>query len=208
MRDPNIGFLCHPKPFESLRNCCMSSIEAFCDLSRCQVLIYFDWGQIWLSSVVNGRPKRAALAMFISLERKRANQHWQVSALMAESPYTLHISRCASVAFNSFRKKNNKMCRKCTFLSSIFNEYCAHKTHRNWINSSARCQAFSNLSNSMRQFAVRATHAILFSEQTSSSEKTAELNEQLNIYEHILYKYICLYYYMKNFLLCNAPFFK
>jgi len=119
--------------------------------------------------------------IYISLERNRANQRWQVSAFMAESPYTPHIWRCASVAFNPFRKKNNKMCRKCTILSSIFNEYCAHKTRRNWINSSVRCQAFSNLSNGMRQFAIRATHVTFFSERTPSSEKTAELNEQLNI---------------------------
>jgi len=48
-----------------------------------------------------------------------------------------------------------------------------------------RCQAFSNLSNSMRQFVARVTHATFFSERTPSSEKTAELNEQPNIYPQI-----------------------
>jgi len=140
--------------------------------------------KICSSSVMDERPERAALEVYIS--GTKARKCWEVSALMVESPYTPHISRCASVTFNPFRKKNNKMYRKCTFLSSIFNEYCALKILRNWINSSVRCQTFSNLSNSMRQFAVRATHATFFSERTPSSEKTAKLNNPIRFFHNNL----------------------
>jgi len=40
----------------------------------------------------------------------------------------------------------------------------------------------SNLSNNMRQFAIRATHATFFSERTPFNKKTAEHNEQSNTY--------------------------
>lgn len=92
--------------------------------------VNFDCGQDLVT--VNGKwTTRTGIGeVHISGMKRRKLTLASVSAC-SQSPYTTHISRCASVACTPFRKKNNKMCRKCTFWSSIFNAQCAHKTRPN-----------------------------------------------------------------------------
>jgi len=60
--------------------------------------------KIWSSSVMDGRPEQ---------HRRDWNESAQTNADKCQHLRpSLRISRCASVAFNPFRKKNNEMCRK------------------------------------------------------------------------------------------------
>jgi len=89
-------------------------------------------------------------------ERKRANQRWQMSALMAESSYT-HISHAVRplLLFLSGRKK---YAENFLHLLILHFQRIARTQNTSKLNKvSAKCQALSDLSKGMWQPAIRAT---------------------------------------------------
>jgi len=115
------------------------------------------------SLISDGRPERGASSRLKLPERKRANHFRHTDSLTALFPYTLHISRSASAAFNPFRKKKSKICRKCTlFASMLKRKYYQYNT----FNSSAfvvKCQRMLHLFKTIMKLAAIATRCALLS---------------------------------------------